>query len=132
MRSLPHGFRLFMDFPVALKGARYGRRQKIVGVGAWHTLSSGADLTFAPLMLRLLHANVKSEAPQALHFLVSFAKVPAEKGCECWNRSTGARFPKFVRHRGNLYTNFGKQGHQQIFDSSAAFDLKSLRRFCRG
>src|SRR5581483_8611129 len=54
---------------------------------------TGADLTFAPHPAASSQANVKSKAP--LESIISsgpsiptFAIVPAEKGCECWNWTT--------------------------------------------
>ena len=54
---------------------------------------SGADLTFAVCMPRMLVANVKSKAPLASivssgPLVLTFASVAPKVGCECQNRTT--------------------------------------------
>jgi hypothetical protein len=64
------------------------------GSECWHRTTSGADLTFATHPPRGPYANVKSKAPldQIIcsgPLMPTFGKVPAEKGSECWHRTTG-------------------------------------------
>jgi len=35
--------------------------------------------------------------------ILTFAKVPAEKGCECWNRATSVAVLTFVSYRGRHF-----------------------------
>jgi hypothetical protein len=63
------------------------------GSECWHRTTSGADLTFAPHPPPVPHANVKSKAPPdqiicSGPLMPTFANVPAEKGSECWHRTT--------------------------------------------
>jgi len=45
---------------------------------------------------------------------------------------TGAHVPKSAPHRRNIFSRTPESyGHQQIYDSSAAFDLKSLNPILR-
>src|ERR1700722_2508354 len=59
--------------------------------------ASGADLTFAKCQAANSFANVKSKAPLKTIFsggplIPTFANMPAETGCECWNRTTSCYF----------------------------------------
>ncbi len=63
-----------------------------------HSHASRADLTFSNQLTARSQANVKSKAP--LESILSsgpsiptFATVPAEKGCECWNWTTSESVP---------------------------------------
>jgi ABC-type nickel/cobalt efflux system permease component RcnA len=63
-----------------------------------HSHASGADLTFATQPAANSQANVKSKAPLESIFssdpsIQTFATVPAEKGCECWNWTTSESVP---------------------------------------
>ena len=63
-----------------------------------HSHASGADLTFATQPAASSQANVKSKAPLESIFssgpsIPTFARVPAEKGYECWNWTTSETVP---------------------------------------
>src|SRR5215813_8049754 len=79
---------------------RSGRGRKL----RWLTLAEcgGADLTFALHLLRFPEANVKFKAPPPNIFasgplIPTFAKEIAATWGECWNWTTGRRFPVVIK-----------------------------------
>jgi hypothetical protein len=92
--------------------------------------TSGADLTFAILLVACSQANVKSKAPLESIFssgplIPTFANVPAAMGCECWNWTASLlarslNMPEPVVHAAGLF----------VFVRVQAFENSFLKALC--
>src|SRR6516165_5947843 len=62
----------------------------------------------------------------------TFAKVPAEKGCECWNRTTGGGDLKFAPHLApNSLANINSHTPPKTYICKWSFDSNIRKSACR-